>query len=541
MRRLGYSALIVFEIIVLSALILVTHYANYRDVFVGGQVYFTDPDCYARMTRVQLCAAHPGLVIRHQDFENYPSGTTPHTTAPLDYLILGLSKSLEPFTVNPINLAGALISPLFALLGGWFLWWWSRRMNLRYRWMVLLLYALSPILAHGTELGRPDHQSLLILLLTIAICAEWSLETDATRRPDTPQTNPSPRESAIRDSRMVKWAVTSGFAWAVAIWVSAYEPLLLFVLLFAFLLVRRPKAVFSRSRRLGWIVFALIIAIALLTERRLPFVSVDSAQLFRNWSHTIGELRSISLLDPIWFHWAGYFIVLMPVLIGIAIRKRATPPLFLLVLLFVTFALTMWQARWAYFFIVLFALVLPSLLESARARPAVWIAFALSMLPILRDWDNQIWPNESIVAVRTEHRIESAELRELALLMRSSETHAFVAPWWLSPEIAYWSHQPSVAGSSHESLDGIADSARFYLETDWRRAEQILKQHKVDWVFAYDSSRTLVNGGAVLGLPSLPRQPLGLVLDRSPAQAPPFLGFAAQNPAARLFRVVNKR
>jgi len=29
-------------------------------------------------------------------------------------------------------------------------------------------------LVHGTELGRPDHQSLSMLLVTIAICAEWS-------------------------------------------------------------------------------------------------------------------------------------------------------------------------------------------------------------------------------------------------------------------------------------------------------------------------------------------------------------------------------
>ena len=46
-------------------------------------------------------------------------------------------------------------------------------MKFRYRWVMLILYAISPILVHGTELGRPDHQSLLMLLVTIAICAEW--------------------------------------------------------------------------------------------------------------------------------------------------------------------------------------------------------------------------------------------------------------------------------------------------------------------------------------------------------------------------------
>ncbi|HCP92154.1 MAG TPA: hypothetical protein DIT76_08950, partial [Spartobacteria bacterium] len=189
-HRAGRFILIVLEIVILSALILAARCANYQDVFVAGNVYFTDADCYARMTRVRMCEQHPGLIVRHHDFENYPHGTTPHTTAPLDYLILTLSILLKPFTAHAIDLAGALISPLLALLGGWFLWWWSRLMKFRYRWAMLILYAISPILVHGTELGRPDHQSLSILLVTIAICAEWTLQSGSSRKPD-----------AIRDSR----------------------------------------------------------------------------------------------------------------------------------------------------------------------------------------------------------------------------------------------------------------------------------------------------------------------------------------------------
>jgi len=56
------------------------------DVFVAGNIYFTDADCYARMTRVQMYSEHPGLVVRHHDFENFPTGTTPDTT-------LGLSAT----------------------------------------------------------------------------------------------------------------------------------------------------------------------------------------------------------------------------------------------------------------------------------------------------------------------------------------------------------------------------------------------------------------------------------------------------------------
>jgi len=195
----------IVEIAILSVLILATRCANYQDVFVAGNIYFTDADCYARMTRVRMCSEHPGLIVRHHDFENFPAGTTPHTTAPLDYLVLALSIFLKPFTAQAIDVAGALISPLLALLGGWFLWWWSKRIKLRYRWMMLILYAISPILVHGTELGRPDHQSVLIVLVAIAICAEWSLQAEAG--------SPLSTATGVRS----KWSVLTGVAWGLAI------------------------------------------------------------------------------------------------------------------------------------------------------------------------------------------------------------------------------------------------------------------------------------------------------------------------------------
>src|SRR6058998_2086098 len=99
------GTLSIIEIAMLSILILATRCANYQDVFVAGNVYFTDADCYARMTRVRMCEKKPGLIVRHHDFENFPQGTTPHTTALLDYLILALAAALKPFTAHGIDLA----------------------------------------------------------------------------------------------------------------------------------------------------------------------------------------------------------------------------------------------------------------------------------------------------------------------------------------------------------------------------------------------------------------------------------------------------
>src|SRR4030095_11964364 len=118
--------------------------------------------------------------------------------------------------MQPLDMAGAFISPLLALFGGWFLWWWSRKMKLRYRGSILILYAISPILVQGMELGRPDHQSLSMLLVMIAICAEWSSRTKAAETAD----------STNHD----RWSVISGIAWGLAIWNSAYESLVVFLL-----------------------------------------------------------------------------------------------------------------------------------------------------------------------------------------------------------------------------------------------------------------------------------------------------------------------
>ncbi len=540
MSRFGRLVLIFVEIALLSALILATRCANYQDVFVGGNIYFVDADCYARMTRVQMCDAKPGVIVRHHAFENFPQGTTPHTTAPLDYLILGLSILLKPFTAHALDLAGAFISPVLALLGGWFLWWWSRRMQFRHRWVMLILYAISPILAQGTELGRPDHQSLSILLVMIAICAEWSSQ------PKPAEIHSTSLRASAASTEDNRWSIVSGSAWALAIWVSAYEPVVLFLIVITTTFLVNRRALFGRDRCAGWILFAAIIAIALLVERRIPLLSIlHPDPIFKNWTGTIGELAQVSPTNPVWLRWCGYLLLVAPFLIWMNIRTQrdgahGVRALSVYVLLIATYFLTIWQARWGYFFALLFALALPALLAPIKSPAAVWIAFALSIFPILRDWDERLWPNETQLAACVERRNESAQLRELALSLRSRDVHPFLAPWWVSPSIAYWSGQPGVAGSSHESLNGIEHSARFFLSQDLQKAREILQNHRVAWVCAYDSDRVAQNSAAVLNQ-ELPLHPLCRVLDRTPGQAPRFLIFSAQTAAFKLYRVADER
>jgi hypothetical protein len=401
-------------------------------------------------------------------------------------------------------------------------------MKLRYRWVMLILYAISPILVHGTELGRPDHQSLLMLLVTIAICAAWSSQT----------LQPSNAQSA--------WRVMSAGSWALAIWASAYEPLVLFLMLAATALLMNRRAVFARDRRAGWILFAAIIAIAFAVEQRVPsFTILQSNGHLKNWANTIGELAHVSPTNPVWLRWCGLLLLLTPFLIWMNVRTRkdgaqGLRALAVYVLLITTYFLTIWQARWGYFFVLIFALALPALLAPIKSSAAVWIAFVLSIFPILRDWDERLWPNQTQLVSRVEKRIESAQIRDLAISLRSSTLCPFLAPWWLSPSIAYWSGQPGVAGSSHESFNGIENSARFFLSQDLQKAREILDKDHVAWVFAYDSERVEQNSAAILNQRAPPR-PVCRVLDRTPNQAPPFLIFSAQHPACKLYQVGDER
>lgn len=522
------ALLITVGLILLSALILVTRCWNHDRVFVGREVYFTDADCYSRMSRVRLCWEHPGLVVRHQNFENYPEGTDPHTTAPFDYAIAGLALVMSLISSNPVDLAGAWISPVLAVAAGIFLWFWSWRVGFRHRWPALLLYAVSPILVHGTELGRPDHQSLLMVLVILALCGEWMMATKPSRG----------------------WGILTGVSWAMALWVSFYEPLILFVLAQGLSLLWRPApgaGEQSNYRSHKWRALLVIMLLSAAVERRLPSLSFVNEPFVRDWSGTIGELQHVPVLSFVWFEWGGFFLLVAPLafLVHSKFRRRSDSSWLgqigmFLCLLGTLLGLTIWQARWGYFLLAVFVISLPGLLESIRSHALLWAVFLLSLWPVAQAWDARLWPNETMVAQAQEETRERIELRDLAVAMRASETHPFVAPWWLSPELAYWSGQPGVAGSSHESFPGILATARFYSSVEAEEANSILQQRRVAFVIAYDGERVAQTSGKILGTTV---SPAGFCyqLDRLPSQVPSFLQLTRQNSTGKVYQAVNNR
>lgn len=497
------------------ALTLATRCSNYRQVFVGNQIYFVDADCYSRMTRVREVFEHPGTIIRHQDFENYPQGVMSHATAPFDYLIAGLAAVLKPFSANYLDLAGAIISPIFGLLTTAFLAFWARELNQRFRKLMLLLASLSPILVHGTILGRPDHQSLLIFLMAVALGAELVM----ARAPS------------------VRWGIVAGATWGLALWVSLYEPLILMVTIFLTQVVFYRPEIFARERWRGHVVFAAILLIAFLIEGWHIAAPDETVRgYFPRWQETIGEMSGLHVLSPLLRRWVGLGLFAAPLLL-IARLKETKRSLLLLTLLAVTFCCTVAQVRWGYFFALVFAMSLPWQLSLFKKAWLVWCVYILSLWPVLREWDERIFPGPARVTQLAQQQADDVALRDAAEHLRAPEKIPVLAPWWVSPALAYWSGQPCVAGSSHESLAGIVDTARFYTATDPAKVREILQNRKVRAVLACEASRRVVDQSAVLLSQLTPRAPLAETLWVRPHSAPRFLRASYDNPLFKIFAV----
>lgn len=458
-----------------------------RDVFVDGKIYFLDPDCYSRMTRARMVSEGVALTIRHHDFENWPQGITTHTTAPLDWLTAGLGKVLDlgfrvsglaPSSVlrtQTLDLAGALAGPLLGVFACAMI-----AILLRRSWWSLAaagLIAISPIVVHGTALGRPDHQALLIALLAVALPLELRM-IESTRRTT---------------------AIVAGIAWGLALWVSLYEPLVLLALTMAGLLMARPAAFRERERWWEWGALAAVFAVGILIDGwRVTVPSPELREAFARWKLTIGELQSTGWSAML--RWVGAASLLAP--LALAFQWRRPEARWLLCLVVATFALTWWQMRWGYFLALALAVSLPAQIEAlARRRWIAGVVLLVGLWPMAREWDAALFSDDpDLEREQLVRRLEMQTVRQLAELQGARKAGPFVAPWWLSPAVSYWSRLPGVAGSSHESLPGILDTARVWLAADAGAALPILRERRVAWILADTPERLIPTSATLLGV-----------------------------------------
>ncbi len=369
--------------------------ANYPSVIVQApgeprQIFFEDGDCYSRMTRVREVLAHWGVVHYHA-FENFPQGIVPHTTAPMDYFIVLLALLLKPFMTDYVDMAGAIVAPVLGVMTTAFLALWARELNQQYRRSMLLIVSLSPILVHATALGRPDHHPLQVFLIAVGIGAELIM----ARAP------------------CISWGIVSGAAWGIALWVSLYEPLVLFLVIYLTKLIfYRPK-LFVKERLRGFGVLLAILCVAYFLEGKFIVRNVagDLNTLFGNtpaadgnqmrvymgnWLSTIGEMASIrtawvnpageNIFSMMLFRWVGWGLLVAPLLL-IARLRDTKRTLLLLALLVTTFIFTLSELRWGIFFALVYAISLPWQLSLFKRRWLVWTLFLLSLWPVAREWD----------------------------------------------------------------------------------------------------------------------------------------------------------
>lgn len=482
------------------------------EVFVAGRTFYVDPDCYSRMTRVQRVLEHPCTPVHTHEFENWPEGTRPHTTAPFDYLTAALAAALRgaaPDGRIALDWAGAWVSPLLAGLTAAALWVRAGR----YRVATVLLFAVSPILVHGTALGRPDHQSLLLFCMAVALRAETVLLERTSRR----------------------WAVAGGLAWGLGLWVSLYEPLILLALAACFGAVAGGRAWVLQERKiwagaLGSVMLAGLAVDGWTISRPDPAVMA----YFAHWSQTIGELSRTPLGTLA--AWAGWLLFAAPlVLAWVVLQKRDARAGFWLGMLLVLGGLTLWQARWGYFLALGLAIALPLVLSAVRRGWLAWFAFSLALWPVAREWDRMLDRREGPLA--QERRADNLALYEAAMWLRGEERRLPVlAPWWQSPALAYWSGQPCIAGSSHESLPGTVETSRFYLTQPGTTAgEAILSKRQAACVVAYEPSRVEAVSAMILGQSPEASGTLARWLYEHPSSPPPFLKLAYSNAAFRLY------
>jgi hypothetical protein len=118
------------------------------------------------------------------------------------------------------------------------------------------------------------------------------------------------------------------------------------------------------------------------------------------------------------------------------------------------------------------------------------------------EWDALWFPKPAAAYARHLARSEKINARRAAERLRSPELEPFVAPWWHSPAIAYWSGQPAVAGSGHQGIAGIVDTARVYMSTEPDTAMEVFARRGVKWVLAADADQLVENSAAILGAPA---------------------------------------
>lgn len=427
-------------------------------------LYQVEADAYARLARAQRILHGDGLVQRFHPQENYPDGIYPTTTLPFDLAILSLYFPMRLFTPDALDWAGACVSPLLYVALAGFLLWWSRNWELRARALLFAGLATFPSLIWATPFARPDHQSLNLVLIAIALCLEWN-----RWQPD--------RRSAI----------AAGLLWGLAMWSSLYEPLALFVIVVVFNLIIR------RREQLPFLIAtgAMLLLAFLVEGFHLHRPPPEFDAYLERWLSTIGELKRMNFYSATLYFTPAIWLLPLFLIRYFQCRERRPADWLLAFLTILLVVVAFFQSRWLYFTAFLFLLVIAGWYNREPIKWLRRIALGAIIFSVMWSLDHDL---DAIDAKETP---PTAQLRHLAQSIDAPG--GILAPWWLSPTLLYYSGQPIVAGSSHMTIPGIVDTARFFTATTWPEGDEILQKRKIRWIVVYMPERTLLNSRQILG------------------------------------------
>lgn len=128
--------------------------------------WFPGTDTYMRMVRVREWLADGAWYETFSARSNWPYGETLHWTRPMDLALVALGAPFWPFVGlhKALYIAAVIIGPLLMLAAIGLLLWGTRAiLDDRGRVILVILFALQPMVQSTFVVARPDHHSMILV------------------------------------------------------------------------------------------------------------------------------------------------------------------------------------------------------------------------------------------------------------------------------------------------------------------------------------------------------------------------------------------
>jgi hypothetical protein len=486
LQRLG-TAFCRWALWFLGVGLLVTVRVRYAGhLLFGGGVLF-DSEGFSRMCRVSRLFGTDAWILGANLHEGWPTGAATGYSTLSDYLLLWMGGAVRSagwvverwddrlgviLQSGAMDYGGGLFGVCAGLAVAAALWWRLRAQGWG-RWTVVIwgMMVCMPPMIFATRFGALDESVLALAFLGWVLVIEDS------------------------DGCSETWlSVVSGLLGGMAMWTA---PRFSWPVIFGVVMGRCLKTSSFKAVRevLRWIIPLLgVLALAISLDGRawLGSLIADGAERWHS-SQSLWRPVEDSLAPVLWFGGA----MAIPVL---ALFHRSEDWVhrrwrrLVACSGILAAGASWWMPVWAPLAVILMALSADPARQSVRwvlsasrlGRSQVRLALIFvalgSFWPVARWWEGWIFPAESRVAEAMEYREEMGQLRRIATGIRGGGIQPFLAPWYLSSAVSYWSMQPSVARFTW--LEGVETdfATAFFASSDVRSQREPVVSLGVRWI-----------------------------------------------------------